>query len=438
MRRASIWCVGLMVAVGCSGDSPTDSVDSVDSGDPADSTVIVAGDPVAGGVAFRASCAECHASGDGFDLAYFGFSDADIVRRAVGHVDSTTAHDIVGYIHSLGVTAGGGAPPFQPLGRTDLTDFAFWKETFGTDGWPGSLTPDLLRARDPRAVAVPLHLLPWSSEEDESDWMPERPLPGSLLSADGGALRSALDSYLSAGTTEALVAAIDVFQDLTYEDDETAGKLCAGRAGIHADPEACFEARRWMSSLAAIHFIRSGESGQVPFAVAKLWWDTGDSAVTLYFRLGTVPKTAVAGWLYLASTYVPDGFPGPLSDLAEDSGYMGQFLQSSLLNRLALFATLRRMVDRGPVHTTNRAQSYWDLYLAVTRSPYALSGPAMLFGLQYLDAEARAGRVPSGELADFATGVLDGLFTLPTSLDAEGRARAEALASDIKARIAGG
>ena len=48
-----------------------------------------------GRTAFVASCAPCHASADGFDLAFFGFSDFDIVRRGVAHVDTATARDIV-------------------------------------------------------------------------------------------------------------------------------------------------------------------------------------------------------------------------------------------------------------------------------------------------------------------------------------------------------
>src|SRR6476620_4725862 len=74
-------------------------------------------DPSLGRMAFDQSCSGCHASRDGFDLKTFGFTDTTIIRRAVKHVDTTTAYNIVAYIHSLS------APPnnadlrlFQPRG----------------------------------------------------------------------------------------------------------------------------------------------------------------------------------------------------------------------------------------------------------------------------------------------------------------------------------
>jgi mono/diheme cytochrome c family protein len=55
--------------------------------------------------AFEQSCSGCHASRDGFDLKVFGFSDTTIVRRAVHHVDTVTARNIVAYIRTLEVPA---------------------------------------------------------------------------------------------------------------------------------------------------------------------------------------------------------------------------------------------------------------------------------------------------------------------------------------------
>ena len=40
------------------------------------------GDPMAGAVAFQEECASCHASGDGFDLAFFAFTDTTIIRSS--------------------------------------------------------------------------------------------------------------------------------------------------------------------------------------------------------------------------------------------------------------------------------------------------------------------------------------------------------------------
>src|SRR5688500_1593061 len=59
-------------------------------------------DPVFGRMGFEASCAGGHSSRDAFVLNAFGFADTTIVRRAVKHVDSSTARNIVAYIRSLG------------------------------------------------------------------------------------------------------------------------------------------------------------------------------------------------------------------------------------------------------------------------------------------------------------------------------------------------
>src|SRR5687767_15759871 len=54
-----------------------------------------------GRAAFVQDCSTCHASGDGFDLKTFSFTDTTIIRRAVKHVDTATAHNIVAYIQSI-------------------------------------------------------------------------------------------------------------------------------------------------------------------------------------------------------------------------------------------------------------------------------------------------------------------------------------------------
>lgn len=46
------------------------------------------------------ACVGCHAP-DGYDLAKVGYSDADIVRRALDHVDQEKADTLVAYVHAL-------------------------------------------------------------------------------------------------------------------------------------------------------------------------------------------------------------------------------------------------------------------------------------------------------------------------------------------------
>jgi hypothetical protein len=69
------------------------------------------GDPALGRIAFAQSCATCHSSGDGWDLAFFGFSDRDIRRRAAPHVDAVTANHIVAHVRTLGVDPVAGVIP---------------------------------------------------------------------------------------------------------------------------------------------------------------------------------------------------------------------------------------------------------------------------------------------------------------------------------------
>ncbi|MFN2420490.1 MAG: hypothetical protein ABR527_03835, partial [Gemmatimonadota bacterium] len=71
----------LAFAVGCRSEAPL-------SPRPEEPPPAPPADVVAGRAAFTTVCAACHSSRDGFDLAFFGFSDSTIVRRAVFHVDS--------------------------------------------------------------------------------------------------------------------------------------------------------------------------------------------------------------------------------------------------------------------------------------------------------------------------------------------------------------
>lgn len=48
----------------------------------------------------RGSCAGCH-SPDAYDLARIGYADADIIRRAIGHVTMDQADTLVAFIHAV-------------------------------------------------------------------------------------------------------------------------------------------------------------------------------------------------------------------------------------------------------------------------------------------------------------------------------------------------
>src|SRR6186997_2988430 len=113
------------------------------------------GDPLLGRLAFEQSCSGCHASRDAFDVKTFGFMDTTIIRRAVRHVDTATARNIVAYVRTIA------APRieetvqlFQPTSVTLASDMAFATALFGKDEWPSNLTTSGLLSIDPRRVAV--------------------------------------------------------------------------------------------------------------------------------------------------------------------------------------------------------------------------------------------------------------------------------------------
>lgn len=327
------------------------------------------GDPVAGEKAFLKDCAPCHASRDGFDLAAFDFSPFDIVRRGLGHVDSTTSRDIAAHIDRLQTSPlRRSVAPFQPMGRirgdrpahlaqTGDQDLEFWIEVFGTSGFPDDMTAGALRAIDPRDYSVPIGMPLWSMEGSDEDWMPDLPLPFEVLEADGGAVRTAVADYYAAPSEARLIEAMQKFTAVT----EGGGLLC-----WRADPIPCFNARRWMASLGGQHYLRLGDDTRVAAEIAQLWWDVGESAIALQsiansreerdaaFRTG-------ARWMYMAYSYAPEAFREP-------AGYMGTFLNDQRLFRIALFATLRRMVGDGIAHRDHPDQFIEDGRLAVRRS----------------------------------------------------------------------
>jgi hypothetical protein len=327
-----------------------------------------------GRAAFVQSCASCHTSRDAFDLAYFGFPASDIVRRALTHVSQETAEDIAAYVASLGVQpVGRNTRPFQPGTQVISSDEEFWRAQFGAPGWPANLTPERLRSIDLRRLDVPLTMPLWSSEADDADWLPEVPLSAQLLGAQNNALRSAIDEYYAAPTTANLLTAIARFMQISTADNAA---LCYGEAATHTRPRDCFEARRWMSSFAAQHFLRPG-AGAVPVEVAELFWSTGEAAVTLFIQEKTHARSIVWGWLYLGYSFSPTRFN-------EDNGYLGQFLQSDGRSWLAMFTGLRRMVATEDVHDGLPAQRFWDAALATSRAPRGQRANVAEFSYKFL------------------------------------------------------
>jgi len=392
--RHALWVLPALVLWGCGasdGGAPTGP-------EPADPPSLL-GDPRAGEVAFVESCAECHASRDGFDLAHFDFSPFDVIRRAVAHVDSATARDIAAHIEALDAARlRRTVSPFQPGGKirgaqpyfvtsNANDDRDFWTEALGTPGWPAGLTAEALRAIDPRDIPVPLSMPRWSLEGSDEDWMPDVPVPAEIMDYAGGAVRTALAAYYANPTEANLLAVLTPFGEATKGPDLPCWR---------EDPVPCFDARRWMASLGAQHYLRSGAGGRVPTEVARVWWDVGESEIALQV-LTTTPEDRDAAfrsgarWMYVAFAQDPEAFREP-------AGYMGTFLRSQGLDRVSLFAALRRMVGDGPAHRQHPDQFLEDGRLALQRLDAGVALGVAEFVFQHFADRLEAGRPASLDL----------------------------------------
>jgi hypothetical protein len=385
MRTASFLFVAL-AAIACDSSKPT-------SVDPTPAASIARGN-----AAFLTACASCHASRDGFDLAFFGFPDSVIVRRALKHVSRATGEDIAAYIRSLPVSPVGERHRlFQPANAAATSDGDFWTKTFGVapNTWPSTLTVERLRSLNPRDVPLPFQLPVWSSEGDDDDWMPDVPLSAQLQAAKGGAVRNALASYYQNPSDASLIAAVNVFRDVVRPAAAVPTSLCYGDPGFQTQANECFQAMRWMSTLTAVHLARRGVTSDVPLDITRLWWETGEAAVSSTFigsHAGpTRPRvTRTAGWLSLAFSFAP-------LDFRDGGAYQGQFLQQAEFTHYALFVELYRMVNDGRVNavSSNEPESEYQRFrngsLAVLRAPNVLRYQTAIFVLDYLLSRLEAG-----------------------------------------------
>jgi hypothetical protein len=160
---------------------------------------------------------------------------------------------------------------------------------------------------------------------------------------------------------------------------ERPGGPCFGQEGGEARARDCFEARRWLSALAAVDILRNDpEPETVPVDVLDLWWDTGKVAQAVFFQEGgRHTYEMVASWLYLAYSFQPTRF-------SNEGGYLEQFLQLSGRQRMAAFAALRRMVAADDVHEALPAQRFGDAYVAAVRGPPEMRSGVVRFAFEFL------------------------------------------------------
>lgn len=327
---------------------------------------------------------------DGWDLAHFGYSDATIVRRATAHVDTATACSIVAWVRGLDVPRK--APshrPFRPGCAVAADDEAFGRQLFDGDLWPVAMTREQLLALRPREVAAALPMLPWSDERSRTDWMPEQPLPDTLLAERDGALGAAIDAYARERTTEGLLQAVAVFRELT-EGPEGAGRICEGPEGFHTTAEACFQARKWMAALAGQHILRFGLEDRVPGPIVDLWWDVGAAEATISSRNPALrPVHAPSGttWMYLSWSLDP---------LRQQSlvFYFPELTKDAGLQRHVTYTMLYSAALASP----DSVHPYEFLYAAYLRMPRRWSHDALTWGLKLLlSYQAEGLRPPTPE-----------------------------------------
>ncbi len=340
-----------------------------------------------GRVAFEGECSGCHASLDGFDLRTFSFTDTTIIRRALGHVDSSTAKNIVAYIHTVQAPANPeNIRLFQVGGGPLSSDFEFAMTLFGGDGWPAEMSTAQLLAIDPRTVRIAARLPIWSDEGNNLDWMPDLRLPAGILNYSGGMAAGAIAGYRAFPSRENLQRAV---MALRTADRATANLAapCLLDDTTRVNYRECFEVRRWTSTLVALHMLRYGMDQHLGTPVHDIWWDVGNAArrsrgnSTAANRIDN-PVENWASWMFLGWSFDPS---------QHASVYTGGGFRQLGLSRHATFIALRSEVAR----PKNSASPYDDVANAVNFAPNGWAANVAMFGLRHLLERLQAGDRPS-------------------------------------------
>jgi hypothetical protein len=364
------------LTVACSESNPTAAL--------LEETPAVLGDPVAGMVAFRGECAPCHATGDGLDLAFFDFQDTTIVRRAVAHVDTATALDIVAHVQALSVRpVDRTGRIFQPGDRILSDDVTFAIDLFGSDTWPASLTTRELLGIDPLDVSAAVALPLWSVEEGNTDWMPDAPLPDYILDARESLPRALVAGYRAAPTESNLILATNVLRAATVQREDPRSP-CFTNEPERANYQQCFEIQRWISTFTAQHMLRFGTSTSIHPTLHDVWWDVGMTVRRALVQADLELENARhnwAAWMYLGWIFEPS---------RHASTYTAQGLTNLGLNRHATFVALRSQVARPEASFA----TYADLTTTARHAPPHWLATALSFGYRHVVERLARGDVP--------------------------------------------
>ena len=385
------------------------------------------GDPVFGRLAFEQACSGCHASRDAFDLKTFSFTDTTIIRRAVKHVDSATARNIVAFIQTVAAPRNDEKLRlFQPRGAPLGGDIEFATALFGRDAWPADLTTTQLAAINPRNVQVAIRLPIWSDESSNLDWMPDFPLPASVLDYSGGLAAGAIAGYRAAPTRDNLMRAINALRNADRAS-ANAGAPCILGDTLRVMFRECFEVRRWTSTLVALHLLRNGADLGLGGQAHDVWWDVGNAA-RLSRSDRTVPiANAVENWttwMFLAWSFDPS---------RHSSTYTAGGFRQLGLTRHATFVALRSLVARPP----NSLSVYEDLVNAVRFAPAVWTVPVASFALRNVNERVNAGERPTGvtQIAQAIASVYSALTEAYKKVPTADRAGLAALAQPVLAAL---
>jgi hypothetical protein len=343
------------------------------------------GNPALGSLAFTRECGQCHTTGDGFDLTFFGYADSTIIRRAVAHVDTTTALHIVAHIRSLGSPrAREDTRLFQPGGTPLGSDVGFAVALFGADAWPAGLTTAGLRAINPLQVRIALPLPMWSDEGTNLDWMPDAPLPEHALRFEGRRVEGALAGYRAAPSRENLLRVVMALR--AAERTPSAEQApCLFDDPARFKPRECFEIRRWASNLVAQHMLRSGLMSQsLGPELHDIWWDVGNAARRSRGSADPIEHAVEnwASWMFLGWAFDPS---------RHASVYTGGGFRQLGLPRHATFIALRSQVAR----RERSPAPYADLLNAVRFAPTHWARNVAEFGFRHLVERLEAGDRPA-------------------------------------------
>lgn len=394
--RTGALAATIVVASACTDTG----ISSLDGLDPA-----LTGNPALGLEAFRAECSSCHATGDGFDLAFFDFPDTTIIRRALRHVDRPTSLDIVAHISSLGdAQSDRNAHVFQPEGRILMSDQAFAFELFGEDRWPTDLTSVELLGIDPRDVLIAMALPKWSVEESNLDWMPDAPISTDVLMWVDGDL--AMNAYRSVPNRENLLRLILRLRVGTSDPDNPTAP-CVFQDEGRVEHDRCFQDQRWIASLAAQHMLRRGDNYLHALA-HDAFWAVGFTARDAVLHGDAVIENGRenwARWMWIGWMFEPGN---------HSSVYAAQGVTALGLARHATFMILRSQVSRRP----GSFQPYHDLLNVARFSPSHWTGSAVAFGFRHLIERLEAGDVPVTFPRDTGIGELRDRVSLVVSIAA--------------------